>query len=161
MIGYLCLGSNKGNAVRNLAKAVRLLQEGGVKVVKASSVYRTEPVGVGDQPWFHNQVVEVETDLDPQALLWLAKGIEGDMGRGPSAGNAPRPIDIDILLAGDFVIETPHLTVPHPRLSKRNFVLVPLLEIAPDVVHPLLKKKVRDLARACSDTAAVIRLDET
>lgn len=127
--------------------------------MKASAVYRTEPVDVPDQPWFHNQVVEVETCLDPQALLWLAKGIEEDSGRSLSGGKGPRPIDIDILLAGDFVIETPVLTIPHPRLARRNFVLVPLLEIAPDLVHPLLKKTVRALARDCPDTAAVIRVE--
>jgi 2-amino-4-hydroxy-6-hydroxymethyldihydropteridine diphosphokinase len=160
MTYHLSLGSNLGNPARNLARAVRLLQAGGVDVVKASSVYRTEPVDETAQPWFHNQVVEVETGLDPQALLWLAKGIEGEMGRTPSAEKGPRPIDIDILLAGEVVIETPVLTVPHPRLARRNFVLVPLLEIAPDVVHPLLKKTVRDMARGCPDAAAVIKLEK-
>ncbi len=158
MIYHLCLGGNEGNVKKNLARAVRLLQRGGVETLRASSIYRTEPVGLPDQPWFHNQVVEVETCLDPQALLWLAKGIEEELGRAPSSGRGPRPVDIDILLAGDFVIETPVLTIPHPRLARRNFVLVPLLEIAPELVHPLLKKSVRELARDCLDTAEVIKV---
>jgi 2-amino-4-hydroxy-6-hydroxymethyldihydropteridine diphosphokinase len=155
VVYFLSLGSNIGNTSKNLAAAVRLLGENGVEVVRASSVYETEPVDHLDQPWFLNQVLEVRSSLAPQALLELAKSIEAGLKRGPAVVKGPRTIDIDILLAGDVVVDTPELVIPHPRLARRNFVLIPLAEIAPDIRHPLLGKTVKDLALASSDPSRV------
>ena len=154
---FLSLGSNMGNQKRNLERARRFLERGGVGVLKASSVYRTEPVDEPCQPWFRNQILKVRTELGPQELLGLAKSIELRMRRVPTVPKGPRTIDIDILLAGETVITTPGLTIPHPRLAQRNFVLVPLREIAPGAVHPVLHKTVRELARSCPDRSAVVR----
>jgi len=117
----------------------------GVRVTARSSLYETEPVGLRDQPWFLNMVCAGETDLDPQALLDFAKGIEGAMGRAETVRFGPRLIDIDILFYDDLVLKTPDLEIPHPRLAERAFVLVPLAEIAPYLVHPLLGLTVREI----------------
>jgi 2-amino-4-hydroxy-6-hydroxymethyldihydropteridine diphosphokinase len=152
---YLGLGSNLVDPRNNLARARRRLAANGIKILKTSSLYRTEPVGLSGQPWFLNQAVLVETSLSPWQLLRLAQRVESEMGRIPGPRNAPRVIDIDILLAGDTIVDTPSLTVPHPRLAERNFVLVPLAEIAPRAVHPLLKKTIRTLRDASPDRALV------
>lgn len=157
LIYFLSLGSNAGDFRRNLERARRLLARGGVEVLKASSVYRTEPVDFVGQPWFLNQVIKIRTDLGPLDLLALAKSIEVKMKRVPSVPKGPRTIDIDILLAGKTVLETPGLTVPHPRLALRNFVLAPLREIGPGVVHPVLRKTIRSLAGQSPDPSAVFR----
>ena len=157
MTYFLSLGSNLGDQRRNLERARRRLGRAGVDVRRASPVYRTEPVDFVAQPWVLNQVLEVRTDRTPQELLELVKAIEAGLGRVPAGEKGPRTIDIDILLAGETVIESSGLTVPHPRLALRNFVLVPLAEIAPRAVHPVLRKTVRELARECPDRAAVVR----
>jgi 2-amino-4-hydroxy-6-hydroxymethyldihydropteridine diphosphokinase len=154
---FLGLGSNLGDRRKNLDGARQRLREAGVEIVRASSVYRTEPVGVRSQPWFFNQVLEVRTDRTPHELLVLSQTIETRMGRVSSGDREPRPIDVDILLEGATVIETPELTVPHPRLARRNFVLVPLCEIAPEIVHPVLGKTPREMLEACPDRAAVLK----
>ena len=155
MIYFLSLGSNLENKIRNLARAGRLLRESGVEVLAASSIYLTEPVDYADQPWFANQVVEVRSALDPPAFLRLAKSIEKKMKRVPRVDKGPRTIDIDILFAGETVLESQDLVLPHPRLARRNFVLVPLAEIAPDFVHPVLKKTIVSLARESADSSKV------
>jgi len=155
---YLSLGANLGNRKKNLALACSLLEENGVGILRASSVYRTEPVDVPDQPWFYNQVVEVDAPYDPPALLNLVKAIEKKLKRVPAFDKGPRTIDIDILLAGNRVIQTRRLIVPHPRMTERNFVLVPLREIAPHAVHPLLHETVVDLVHASADRAVVRKL---
>lgn len=157
---FLSLGSNIGNPRRNLDKATRLLRIHGAEIVRASSLYRTEPVDFADQPWFINQVIEVETGYDPQAFLRMTKAIEAQMKRHPSVPKGPRTIDIDILLAGSFVIAMPELTIPHPRLALRNFVLIPLKEIAPDLVHPTCHKTIEELAYQSPDKALVRKIGE-
>jgi 2-amino-4-hydroxy-6-hydroxymethyldihydropteridine diphosphokinase len=156
LVYFLSLGSNLGNRSGNLARARKLLREKGVEVLKASSVYETEPVDHLDQPWFMNQALQVRSSLDPKALLRLAQSVESAMKRVPTVAKGPRTIDIDILLAGDLVIDTPELVIPHPRLARRNFVLVPLAEIASEIRHPVLGKTVRELAQASADSARVV-----
>jgi len=142
---YLSLGSNVGDRKANLEKALRLLGQ-RLQIEQVSSVYETEPVGYTEQPRFLNAVCRVETDIGPLQLLSLIKGIEASLGRVPSFPNAPRPIDVDILFYSDLVMETPELTIPHPRIKERAFVLIPLLEIAPDLLHPVTSESIRDLA---------------
>jgi len=141
---YLGLGSNLGDRKQNLSQALKLLSK-QVVVEQVSSVYETEPVGYKSQPLFLNAVCRVSTELNPKQLLRLAKKIEAKLGRKPGFPNAPRPIDIDILFYGDEVFGSKELTVPHPRLAERAFVLVPLAEIAPNLIHPVSSKTVKDL----------------
>lgn len=129
-----------------------------MRVIRSSSLYRTQPVGYAAQPWFFNQVIEVSTDLEPLPLLALIQKVERELGRRAGWKNGPRTIDIDILLAEDRIIQERHLTIPHPRMADRNFVLVPLSEITPHEVHPLLKKKITDLRRQCRDQSKVDKI---
>ncbi len=150
---HLGWGSNLGDRYAAWARARESLGCGGARVVRESSIWRTEPVGLRDQPWFLNGAVEVESDLTPWQLLRLAKSIEVSLGRLPGPRNAPRPLDIDILLMGETVLRTPDLAIPHPRLHERRFALAPLAEIAPRAVHPVFKLTVRELLRRCPDTS--------
>jgi 2-amino-4-hydroxy-6-hydroxymethyldihydropteridine diphosphokinase len=136
--GYLGLGSNVGDREQHLRAAVRLLNEHGVRVEATSSIYETEPVGeVVDQPDFLNAAVRVSTELEPEPLLDLCKAIEVEQGRmlaGPRHG--PRPLDVDLLLLEDLELETERLTLPHPQVAVRRFVLVPLLELDAELALP-------------------------
>jgi 2-amino-4-hydroxy-6-hydroxymethyldihydropteridine diphosphokinase len=141
---YLGLGSNLGDRNQNLAQALELMSKHAV-VEQVSSIYETEPVGYQPQPLFLNAVCRISTELKPKQLLRLAKKIEAKLGRMPGLPNAPRPIDIDILFYGEEVLSSKELTVPHPRLVERAFVLVPLAEIVPDLVHPGSGKTIKKL----------------
>lgn len=143
-IAYLGLGSNLGDRKQNLAQALELVSQ-QVAVEQLSSIYETEPVGYKQQPLFLNAVCRIFTKLSPEQLLGLAKGIEAKLGRIPSFHNAPRLIDIDILFYGDEVVSSRELTIPHPHLAERAFVLVPLAEIAPGLIHPENGKTIREL----------------
>lgn len=156
---FLGLGSNLGNKRENLRRALDALKKKvGMKVVKTSSIYSTQPVGDVAQPWFCNQVVEVETDLSPRDLLVLAKKVETELGRRRALRNGPRTIDIDILLAGDRTIAAPRLVVPHPRMAERKFVLIPLKEIAPEAVHPVLGVDIAVLLNRTADRSVVRKM---
>lgn len=146
-VAYLSLGSNLGDRRVNLRNAIgRLLELGDV--LEVSSVYESEPVDVTDQPWFLNCAVAIRTGLQPRDFLKGILAIETTMGRERTVPKGPRVIDIDILLFGAQTIHTPELSVPHPALGRRRFVLEPLSEIAPEVVHPVLKKTIRELRDA-------------
>jgi 2-amino-4-hydroxy-6-hydroxymethyldihydropteridine diphosphokinase len=158
----LGLGSNLGDRNEHLRQAVKALLP-KVIVVRLSAVYDTAPVLVTDQPRFHNIVAMCDTTLDPHALLAYVKRIEMDLGRVPGTRYGPRVIDVDILIYGQIVLETPDLTIPHPRLVERGFVLAPLAEIAPDLRHPVLGLTMRELASvvAQQDVRAIGPLFET
>jgi 2-amino-4-hydroxy-6-hydroxymethyldihydropteridine diphosphokinase len=154
---YLGLGSNLGNRQENLDQALKLLAQ-RMRLGKVSSIYDTEPIGNVNQPRFLNLACEAFTRLSPEGLLALVKGIEQKMGRYSRSGE-PRIIDIDILLFGDKVINTRNLVIPHPQIAERSFVLVPLAEIAPDVVHPVTKKTIKEMNQAIKEVQGVLKLD--
>lgn len=144
-IVYIGIGSNLGSREENCIRSVWLLRDSGLIINKESSLYETEPWGVTDQPYFINMAVGAETSLEPEELLEALKAIERQMGRKDAGKWGPRIIDLDILLYDYLVIRTPKLCIPHPLMHMREFVLRPLSEIAPDVLHPLLKKTISTL----------------
>lgn len=147
-IVYLGLGSNLGDRQAQLESALELLEREEVRVLIASSLWETEPAEYLDQPWFLNMAVKAETDLMPLTLLQKIQKIEAALGRERRIAKGPRTIDIDILLFNRFVIDSKQLTVPHPGLAQRRFVLEPLAEIEPELRHPVLNKTVRELLAA-------------
>ena len=155
---YLALGSNLGDREINLRTALGRLSA-FVQITLRSSIYETEPVGVREQPWFLNMVIGGTTTLSPVDLLRLAKKIENEMGRAEGIRFGPRPIDIDILFYDRLIELSPALTIPHPRLHERAFVLTPLAEIAPNFVHPRLRVRVRDLLASLPSPDLVRRYD--
>ena len=156
VVVYLGLGSNLGNRQDNLDRALDLLSQ-RMRVGRVSSIYETEPIGNVNQPHFLNLVCQAYTRLAPLELLTLAKGIELKLGRGLGKSNAPRPIDIDILFYGSQIIKTPELIIPHSRLSERAFVLIPLAEIVPDLVHPESDKSIKQLLQEIKDKQDVVK----
>ena len=155
-IAYLGLGSNLGPRLNLLKTAVgELASLPQTEVLSLSSLYETEPVGVKDQPWFLNLVLVLHTAIPPEELLHRLKGIEGQMGREGGRRWGPRPIDLDILLYGDLILDSPRLVIPHPRMHQRSFVLLPLAELAPQLVHPVLGKRIGKLAEGLSPQEVV------
>lgn len=150
-IVYLALGSNLGGRLTNLKSAINNLTP-QLEVKKKSPVYETPPWGFADQDAFLNQVVKAETYLEAEPLIHHLKRLETALGRVSNFRNGPRLIDIDILFFDNMVLDTPALTIPHPRLHERAFVLVPLADLAPDLIHPVLGKSVSDLLAACDKT---------
>ena len=159
-LAYLSLGSNLGDRAANLLRAVSSLVNGGLQLVAASSIYETDPVDHLDQPKFLNQVIAVAApNLEPYSLLKFCLETETELGRQRTIPRGARNIDIDLLLFGDFVLDGEYagvnLILPHPRLHLRRFVLEPLAEIAPGVIHPLLSQRIEQLLATVSDHSSV------
>jgi len=145
---YLALGSNLGNRAANLKEALNALSP-QMEVKAKSKIYETPPWGYTEQEKFFNQVLRVQTYLEPELLLKHLKRLEVALGRKPSFQNGPRLIDMDILFYDDLTLNTAALTIPHPHVHERGFVLLPMMDIAPDYVHPVKQRSVRDLLAGC------------
>lgn len=155
---YLLIGGNLGNREENMQQARNLIDKQVGEIARSSSLYETEAWGMRDQPSFLNQVLLVNTMLAPEKTLSALLEIEHQMGRERSQKFGPRTIDIDILFFNSEIIEEPGLTIPHPQLHLRRFTLNPMNEIAPDLIHPILKKSISDLLSVCPDPLAVKKL---
>lgn len=142
---FVALGSNLGNKEKNIKQALKLLEEQGIEIVKVSTLIVTEPYGVLDQPGFLNGVCEIKTELEPLELLRLLLATEQQMGRVRLRHWGERNIDLDLIFYEDVIMDTQELRLPHPDMQNRDFVLVPLAEIAPTLVHPVLKKTMAEL----------------
>ncbi|MBI3398583.1 MAG: 2-amino-4-hydroxy-6-hydroxymethyldihydropteridine diphosphokinase [Deltaproteobacteria bacterium] len=154
---FISIGSNIGDRLENCKKAIEnLANRKKIEIIKASSFYETEPWGEIEQDWFINCVVHIETTFNAEALLTLLHNIEKGFGRDTAQKGGPRVIDFDILFFNGEIIKTENLIIPHPLLQKRRFVLMPLNEIAPDFIHPVLKRSVADLLDGLDDDKKVI-----
>lgn len=156
---FLLLGSNEGDRMTFLAKAIMAIIQKAGKSFACSSIYETAAWGKDGEPSFLNQVIGIVTSLTPEELLKTAQSIESDLGRIRTEKWSRRTIDIDILFYGSKIIETPDLIVPHPGIAQRKFTLVPLAEVAPHFMHPVLNKTMEELLRECHDTLAVGRIE--
>lgn len=156
---FIGIGSNEGQREWNVARAVEALSD-SVEVLSVSSMYETEPMYLENQPWFVNCVARVRTVMSPRELLGVVKEVEESMGRRRGKRFGPRVIDLDILLYGDQVISDEGLEIPHPKLQERAFVLAPLVEIAPEVVHPLSGESASEMLRKLHTVKVVRRLSD-
>jgi 2-amino-4-hydroxy-6-hydroxymethyldihydropteridine diphosphokinase len=157
---YLILGGNIGNRLENLEKTRKLIDEKAGRILKKSGIFNTAAWGKTDQPDFYNQALLIETELDPKSLLNELLHIEALAGRIRNGEKwAERTMDIDILFYNEEVIKTENLKIPHPHLQDRRFVLTPLADIAPDLIHPVFHKSVKELLNECKDTSAVTVLE--
>ncbi len=154
---YIAMGSNVGDRAAMLARGIAALNDAGVRVLRQSSLYASEPVDAPPQAWFLNAVVEAETTLMPRQLLSTLMGIEHALGRRRTMARGPRTLDLDILLYGTSVISAPDLEVPHPRIERRRFVLAPLAELVPGLRHPVSRKTVSELLAEAPDLGRVRR----
>lgn len=154
---FLSLGANLDNPRKQIEQGLMTLNHRDVSVIDCSSWFETEPVDMSDQPWFLNLVVRAETSLDPRQLLAVCQQVEQQMGRVPSVRFGPRRLDIDILLYGNEHIESEELIIPHPRMHERRFVLIPLLEIEPDLKDPVLNQPYADILSRLDEGKKVLR----
>lgn len=154
---YIGLGSNLGDRAGNLLLAIQGMMNAGLEITRLSHIYETEPVETFPQPPFLNMVAELKSDLMPDQLMLTLLQVESSLGRTRDTEKGPRNIDLDLLLVGDQILNTETLTLPHPRLSHRRFVLLPLAELAPAFVHPALNKTVRELLDTVADNSEVSR----
>lgn len=154
MKAFISAGSNLGDRMQNLQFAIAELSKGN-SITRVSSCFETEPVGYLEQPWFLNIVIELDTEFSPLELLEYCQNIEASCGRIRSFQNAPRTLDLDILLFDDSVLNEERLVIPHPRLQERKFVLEPLAQIAPNLMHPIFMKSISALLKDCPDTSDI------
>lgn len=155
---YLLTGGNLGNRMDYLSNAQKLVEECCGKITAASDVYETAAWGVTDQPSFYNRLLVLETNLAPEKLMETLLAIEEKMGRQRNIKMGPRTIDIDILMIDNLIINTSLLTVPHPHLHERRFALIPLAEVAPGLIHPILEKSIATLLKECKDELDVHKI---
>src|ERR1035437_442086 len=158
---YLLIGGNLGNRIENLAMARSLIENELGKIIKASSIYETAAWGITKQPDFLNQVLLIKTKFSPEKMMQLILSIENKMGRVRTRKNASRIIDIDILFFNDEIISNENLTIPHPEIQNRKFALIPLNEIASDLVHPVFKQSIKNLLSTSKDKLQVKPLSKT
>jgi 2-amino-4-hydroxy-6-hydroxymethyldihydropteridine diphosphokinase len=157
-ISFLLIGGNEGDKRAQLARACENIEGSGCRILQRSSLYETAPWGKTDQNDFLNQALQVQTSLDAPLLMDTLLEIEEKMGRRRLEKYGSRIIDIDILFFNEDIIHTPRLIIPHPEIQNRRFALAPMSEIAPDYVHPVLRKSIRDLLAACPDKLEVKKI---
>ena len=155
---FLLTGGNLGDRLQNLQQAYNLIEKNCGHIIESSSIYKTAAWGFTEQPDFYNQALQLETELSAEKLMRKLLSIEETMGRKRVVKMGPRIIDIDILLMNDIVLNSSLITIPHPRLAERRFALTPLAEIAPNVIHPVLHKKIKQLLAECKDDLPVYKI---